>query len=138
MAPSRRPRWWAAKRWAGRLVGQPVRTVVVVWLWISMIPVYVGVVAPYAAYGSALTMGVGLAMFSGIAVHLWPTRTAPWRTVAWAAVLSSLTGAELLLAGADRLAPTGAMLVGLAVVLLRIGSNGRRLVELVRTWRTLR
>jgi hypothetical protein len=138
LTASRRPVRWTARKWAGRLVGQPVRTALVVFVWLGFMIPYVGVVAVYSAYGSALIMGMGLALFAGIAVHVWPTRTPPWRTVAWAAFTSALTGAELLLVGAGRLALTGAMLVGLTVVLLRINSNGRRLVGMFRTWRTLR
>jgi hypothetical protein len=126
------------KRWGRRLFGQPLRTFLVVFLWLTLMLPYIGVVAPYVAYGSALMMGVSLAVFTGIAVHLWPTRTAPWRTVAWAAGISAFTGAELLLLDVGRLALTGAMLAGFGVVLLRIGSNGRRLFGLFRTWRTLR
>ena len=138
LPPGPDPFRWKARRWVRRLVGQPVRTFLAVFLWLGLMLLYIGIVAPYTVYDSALFMGVGLAVFSGIAVHLWPTRTAPWRTVVWAALVSAFVGAELLILGADRLALTGAMLVGFAIVLLRIGSNGRRLIGLFRTWRSLR
>ncbi|GAB3856409.1 hypothetical protein ACFPIJ_58700 [Dactylosporangium cerinum] len=138
LPPAPRPMRWSLQRWARRLFGQPVRTFLVVFVWLGSMLTYIGLVAPYVAYGSALLMGVGLAVFSGIASHLWPTRTAPWRTVAWAAVGSAFAGAQLLLLDAGRLALTGAMLVGVAIVLLRIGSNGRRLIGLLRTWWSLR
>jgi hypothetical protein len=115
-----------------------LRTLVAVVLWLGLMSLYIGLVAPFMAYGAALTMGVGLACFTGIAVHLWPPRTAPWRTVAWTAFLSASAGAQLLLFDAGRLALTGAMLAGFAVVLLRINSNGRRIVGMVRTMRDLR
>jgi hypothetical protein len=135
--PTRRPVHWSVLR-VLRAVRQPLCTLLVVLLWLGLMVVYVTLVAPYNAYGSALFMGVGLAVFSGIAVHLWSPRTAPWRTVAWAALVSAFAGAELLISGAGRLALTGAMLIGFAVVLLRINSNGRRLVGLFRNWRALR
>ena len=132
LPPAPQPLRWTVRRWARRLFGQPVRTFLAVFLWLGSMLTYIGLVAPFAAYDSALLMGVGLALFSGIAVHLWPTRTAPWRTVMWAALVSAYTGAQLLLMDAGRFALTGAMLAGFAVVLLRIGGNGRRLVALVR------
>ncbi|MEV0133890.1 hypothetical protein AB0H83_36160 [Dactylosporangium sp. NPDC050688] len=138
LPPGPRPMRWGVQRWARRLFGQPIRTFFVVFLWLGSMLMYIALVAPYVAYGSAMFMGVGLALFSGIAVHLWPTRTAPWRTVAWAAVASAYTGAQLQMLNVGQLALTGAMLVGFAIVLLRIGSNGRRLVELFRTWWSLR
>jgi hypothetical protein len=136
--PFRRPARWAARRWLGRVFGQPLRTILVVLLWLGLMVPYVSVVATYAGYSSAAVMGFGLAVFSGIAVHVWPPRTAPWRTVAWAMVVSAFVGAQLLLLDAGRFALTGAMLTGFAIVLLRINSNGRRLVGLVGAWRRLR
>lgn len=138
LEPFRRPARWRIRRWASRVFGQPVRTIVVVMAWLAVMIPYVRAVSLYVSYDSALLMGVGLAVFSGIAVHLWPPRTAPWRTVAWAAIASAVAGAHLLLAGAGRFALTGSMLIGLVVVLLRIDSNGRRVIGMYRTWRSLR
>ena len=138
LPPAPQPVRWRVRRLVRHLFGQPVRTGLVVFFWLGSMLLYVRLVAPYADYGSALMMGIGLAVFAGIAVHVWPTRTAPWRTVAWAGVTSAYVGSTLLLLDAGRLALTGAMLVGLAVVVLRAGSNGRRLAGLFRTRRPLR
>jgi hypothetical protein len=132
LPPAPRPLRWTVGRWARRVFGQPVRTFLVVFFWLGSMLTYIGLVAPYADYDSALLMGVGLAVFSGIAVHLWPTRTAPWRTVAWAALVSAYVGAQLLVMDAGRYAITGAMVAGFVIVLLRVGGNGRRLVGLLR------
>ncbi len=138
LPPAPQPVRWRVRRLARHLFGQPVRTGLVVFFWLGSMLLYIRLVAPYADYGSALLMGMGLAVFAGIAVHVWPTRTAPWRTVAWAAVASAYTGSTLLLLDAGRLALTGAMLVGLTIVVLRAGSTARRLAGLLRTRRSLR
>lgn len=129
----------AASRSAGRvLFPQWLRTLAVVILWLGVTPVYVGLIAPYGVYSSAQTMCVGLVIASAISLHLWPPRTAPWRTLVWAALLSAMTGATLLPLGSGRFALMAATLVGFAVVALRVNQNGRRLMELFRTWRALR
>ena len=84
------------------------------------------------------SLGVGLAIFSMLAPHLWPTRTPPWRTVAWAFLLSLTVGANLLLLNAGRYALMAATLVGFGVVILRINQNGRELWKMFKTWRAVR
>ncbi len=117
---------------------QWLRTLVVALLWLGLVPIYASVLAPYVAYNSAQTFTVGLIMSSAIACHLWPTRTAPWRTLAWTAFIVSNVGMILLTAGAGRFALTGATIIGFGFVALRVNQNGRRLVNLVRTWRDVR
>lgn len=120
------------------LFPQWLRTVLVATLWLGITPVYVGLIAPFSVYSSAQTMCVGLVISSAISVHLWPPKTSPWRTLLWAAMLSVMTGATLLPLGMGRNALMAATLVGFVVVALRVNQNGRRLVGLIRTWRTLR
>lgn len=122
----------------GTIFPQWLRTALVTLLWLGSVPVYVQLISPYVTMRSAVSMAVGLAMFAGIAPHLWPTRTPPWRTVLWALFLSAVTGMTMLTLGAGRLSLTGATLVGFAIVLLRINQNGRKLWGLVQTWRHVR
>ena len=117
---------------------QAAATILAVVLWLGMVPVYIQLVAPYVSYLSASAMAVGLAISSGLACHLWPTRTPPWRTVALTALLSAMTGSVMLILGAGRVALTVATLVGFGFVALRANQNGRRLWRLVQTWRALR
>lgn len=120
------------------LFPQWLRTALLVLLWLGSTPVYVGLISPYVTYPSARSAAVGLAMFSGIAVHLWPPKTSPWRTVAWAAVCSTMTGSALLGMGAGRFALVAATLVGFGIVILRINQNARKLWGLFQTWRVIR
>ena len=83
-------------------------------------------------------MTVGLAVFSGLAPHLWPSRTAPWRTVAWAWVTSMLIGMTVLTMDWGRYSVTVATLVGFTIVVGRANQNARRLIDLFKTWRVMR
>ena len=94
--------------------------------------------APYASYVYAQGALFGMAVSSAVLIHLWPTRTPQWRTLFWAFLITSATGAMLLPLGAGRMALTGATLAGFGFVLLRMNQNGRKLMELVNDWRVLR
>lgn len=122
----------------GRLFPQWLRTLLVTLVWFAFMPVYIQLISPYATMLSARSMGVGLALFAGLAPHLWPTKTSPWRTPAWALVLSIFVGMTLLILGAGRWALLAATIVGFGIVLLRINQNGRKVWNLFRTWRYLR
>jgi hypothetical protein len=124
----------AAQKAPRVLFPQWLRTVLVVLLWLSSIPVYMQLVSPYVTYLSARTMGIGLAIFAGLAVHLWPTRTSPWRTVAWAATVTTLVGPVFLTLGWGRLGLALTTAIGFVIVILRVNQNGRKLVGLIRTW----
>lgn len=117
---------------------QITKTVLLVFLWLGFSPVYVRLIATYDRYLQAQTTVVGLAIFGGIAVHLWPTRTPPWRTIAWTMFLMMWAGMILLSLDTDRIALTGATITGFAVVLLRVNQNWTKLRELISTWRALR
>lgn len=117
---------------------QWARTAFAVLVWLGMTQLYVALIAPYVVYSSARSMTVGLAIFTGISVHLWPTRTAPWRTVAWAALLTALLGSTLLTLGLGRVALSLTTVAGFGFVLIRVNQNGRRLWEMFQTWRVLR
>lgn len=117
---------------------QWARTTLAVFIWIICIPLYVSVVAPYSAYIATTVMGLSLAVFSGLAPHLWKSRTPPWRTVFWTFVGSVAVAMPLLTSGTGRFAVVAATIVGFCIVLLRAGQNGRRLIGLIRDWRALR
>lgn len=121
-----------------RVFPQWVRTAVIVFLWLAMSPLYVGLISTYNAYSNAHLMTACLAVCSGLAVHLWPTRTSPWRTVLWALLLSMLTGMTGLLLGAGPASVTAATIVGFIIVGLRANQNGRKLWRLFQSWRALR
>lgn len=117
---------------------QWLRTALMVLVWLGSVPLYVSSVAPYVAYQSATVMTVSLAMFSGIAVHVWPTRTSPWRTVAWAWVGSLAVGLLCLSLYWGRYALTLACITGFLIVIARCNQNARKLAGLIKTWREMR
>lgn len=117
---------------------QWLRTALLVFLWLGSVPLYVSVIAPYVAYMSATIMSVGLAIFAGLAPHLWPSRTPPWRTVAWAWVASMLIGMTVLTMDWGRYSVTVATIVGFGIVIGRANQNARRLIDLFKTWRVMR
>lgn len=127
-----------ARKIPSKVFPQWLRTTLTVTLWLGTVPMYVSVIAPYVAYTSAITMTVGLAIFSGLAPHLWPSRTSPWRTVGWAWLASMLAGMTVLTMEWGRYALTVATLVGFAVVIARANQNARRLIDLFKTWRVMR
>lgn len=127
-----------ARRIPGKVFPQWLRTSLAVFLWLGFVPFYVSAIAPYVAYMSATAMSVGLAFFSGLAPHLWPSRTSPWRTVAWAWTLSVLLGMTVLTMGGGRYALTAATVAGFTLVAARANQNARRLIDLIRTWRVMR
>lgn len=128
----------SARSLLGKLFPQWLRTLLVVTLWLGTVPIYVSLIAPYVAYKSAIVMAVGLAIFSGFAPHLWPSRTSPWRTVAWAWLCSTLTGMLCLSLGWGRYSVMLVTLVGFGIVAGRANQNARKLVGLVSTWRAMR
>lgn len=128
----------AARTVPSKVFPQWLRTLLLVTLWLGSVPLYVSVIAPYVAYLSATAMTVGLAIFSGLAPHLWPSRTAPWRTVVWAWVFSMLAGMTVLTLEWGRYSVTIASIVGFAIVIGRSNQNARRLIDLFKTWRVMR
>lgn len=122
----------------GVVFPQWLRTLLVVTLWLGSVPIYVSLISPYVAYLSAIVMSVGLAIFSGLAPHVWPSRTPPWRTVAWAGILSTVLGLTALTMGWGRYSLTIATIVGFTVVIARANQNARRLIDLFKTWRVMR
>lgn len=117
---------------------QWLRTLLVVFIWLGLSPFYIGLVATYDVYNSAQSMLVGLAIFSGLAPHLWPSRTSPWRTVAWTGVVTSVLGMALLSLGAGRYSLMVVTILGFLIVVLRANQNARRLWGLFKTYRVSR
>lgn len=117
---------------------QMLKTALVAMFWVGLSPIYVQLIATYRGYFEAQVTVLGLAVGGGIAVHLWPTKTPPWRTLMWSLALSMITGMIALTLGADNTALTVSTIVGFAVIALRTNENWSRLRELVRTWRVLR
>lgn len=129
----------STRSFLGRYVfPQWLRTVLMAGFWLAIMPFWIGVVSPYSTYSSATTAGVGLVVSSALFVHLWPPRTAPWRTLAWTALLSAVIGSSLLLLGTGSWALRIAVAAGFGFVLLRINQNGRHLWEMFKLWRVLR
>lgn len=123
---------------AGLLFPQVVRTILAASLWLGLTNIYVGLISPYSVYFSAQTMTVGLIISSAVVLHLWPPRTAPWRTLAWTAFLTASLGATLLTLGLGRHALSIVTIVAFGFVALRTNQTGRHLVGMFRTWRDLR
>ena len=127
-----------ARRVPGVVFPQWLRTLLIVALWLGTTPFYVAAISPYITYISATMMTTGLALFAGLAPHLWPSRTPPWRTVAWAWLVSMLAGFTILTMDGGRYALTATTVVGFVIVVSRANQNARRLVDLFRTWRAMR
>lgn len=122
------------KIWARRfrrgfrvLFPQWLRTTIVAALWLGAMAYWVSLTSVYASYGSAYLAGIGMVLFGAIGGHLWPTRTPPWRTLAWASLLTIWTGSTLLLAGAGQYALTGATILGIVFIVARVNQNARRI-----------
>lgn len=106
---------------------QWVRTTLVAVLWLGAMAYWVSLTSTYASYGSAYLAGIGMVLFGAIGAHLWPTRTPPWRTLAWVALLTIWVGSTLLLAGAGQYALTAATILGIVFIAARVNQNARRI-----------
>lgn len=107
-------------------------------LWLCTLPVYVAFVSPYISYGYATIVMAGTALTAGALLHLWPSKTAPWRTLLWAYLLMAFAGSTLLQLGAGTLALTASAILGVVFVGVRVNQNGRKLVGMIQDWRALR
>jgi hypothetical protein len=105
---------------------QWLKTLIVTFVWLGVMVPWVSVTTIYAQFGSGVMAGVGMALFAGIAGHVWPTRTPPWRTVAIVALFTAWLGSTLLLAGLGAYALTITGLAGSLLILMRINENGRK------------
>lgn len=114
-----------------------VKTILFCLFWLGISPIFIRLIAPYRDYPSAQMGLVGLIVFGGIAVHLWPTRTPPWRTMAWAMFAMIPLGSFALTLGWGSYALTLCTFVGFFIILCRVNSNLRRFMGMVRTWRDL-
>lgn len=128
----------AASRAPHVLFPQWLRTAFAVFLWLGLVPLQVSVTALYVDYTKAMVMCACMGAFAGLAPTLFPSRTPPWRTVAWAWFLSVSVGMATLSLGGGHLSLTLTALTGFGVIFLRTGQWGRRLVGLVQTWRAVR
>lgn len=116
---------------------QIAKTVVACVFFLTLTPMLVRLIALYRDYPAAQMGLVGLIVGGGIAVHLWPTVSPPWRTLAWAMFTMIPVGSISLMLGLGSYALTLATFVGYFIVVMRVNANGRRIAGLVRTWRSL-
>jgi len=120
----------AARRKAARvtkaLFPQWLKTALVTFLWLGLMVPWASVTSLYVRSGNGLMVGYGLALLAAIGGHLWPTRTPPWRTVLFAALLSTWLGSTLLLAGFMGYGLTITGVVSLLFLLARFNQNGRK------------
>lgn len=119
-------------RGVARVFPQWLRTALVLFLWLGSMGFWVSVTTLYRSYPNGYMVGVGLALCTAIAVHVWPTRTPPWRTLAITGIGTAWLGSSLLLEGAGQYALTIAAVAGLLFVGARVNQNGRRLWRLAR------
>lgn len=110
---------------------QWVKTVLVTFLWLGLMTPWVSVTTLYVRSGNGLLVGFGLAFLAAIGSHLWPTRTPPWRTVAFTALLSTWLGSTLLLAGFMGYGLTITGIVSLLFLLARFNQNGRKVFRAI-------
>jgi hypothetical protein len=108
---------------------QWLKTLFATFVWLGVMVPWVSVTTIYAQFGSGVMTGVGMALFAGIAGHVWPTRTPPWRTVVIVALFTAWLGSTLLLAGLGAYGLTITGLAGSLLILMRINENGRKVVR---------
>lgn len=119
-------------RGARKIFPQWLRTSVVAFIWLGLMAFWVGVTSMRSSYSSGYLVGVSLVLFTAIGCHVWPTRTPPWRTLVFTAILTMWVGAVLLLSGATQYALTISAMCGLLFVLARMNQNARRLWRVAR------
>ena len=118
-----------AARATGFIFPQWLRTLIATFVWLGLMVPWVSVTTIYTQFGSGVMAGVGMALFAGIAGHVWPTRTPPWRTVVIVALFTAWLGSTLLLAGLGAYGLTITGLAGCLVILMRINENGRKVIR---------
>ena len=121
-----------------RVFPQPVRTVLALLLWLSLGLIWTVAVSGLNGDLGAGLVYIGLGFFAALGAHAWPTRTPPWRTLAWTFAITIGLGSNLSLLGMGRLAVTISMLAGALFILLRLNENGRKIVGLVKASREAR
>lgn len=117
---------------------QPFKTLGLAILWFATLPVYVRLISPFVSYMYAEIMVAAIIFATTVLVHLYPTRTPPWRTVFWAFWIIAFTGSIMLSFNAGTAALTTATIVGVIFIALRVNQNGRKLVGVIKDWRELR
>lgn len=118
------------RRTAGRVIRiifpQWLKTLLVTLVWLGLMSPWVSVTTLYTRTGNGAMVGIGMAVSTAIACHVWPTRTPPWRTVAFTAFFSAWLGSTLLLAGFLGYGLTVTHIVCALFVLARVNQNGRK------------
>lgn len=117
---------------------QPAKTIIAATVWLGISPLYISTIAPYVSYWYASLLLPGLVVASAVLLHLWPSRTPPWRSLVWCFFLMGAVGSLLLQMGAGTMALTAAALAGTTFMGLRINQNGRKLWHMVQDWRAFR
>lgn len=114
------------------------KTALAAILWAMCTPAQVMVIAPYVSYTYAQGVLLCITLMAAILLHLWPPRTAQWRTLFWMFWIIGGVGAIVLYLGGGSASVTLAAVAAVAFMFLRMNQNGRKLVGLIRDWRALR
>ncbi|MFH8802176.1 hypothetical protein ACH4F6_21640 [Streptomyces sp. NPDC017936] len=102
-------------------------------IWVTLIRQQASLMVDWRLYyAQALVACAALAVGSVMVVYMYPPRTARWRTVAWAFLASSLSGALVYAALGGRAGLLGALFGGALVLWARAEERGRRAVRRVR------
>ncbi|MFD7712221.1 hypothetical protein ACFV6E_38890 [Streptomyces sp. NPDC059785] len=102
-------------------------------VWVTLIRQQSALIVNWQLYyAQALVATAALAVGSVMVVYMYPPRTARWRTVAWAFLFSSLTGALLYAALGGRAGLLGALAGGALVLWARGAERGRRAFRRMR------
>lgn len=107
-----------------------------VLLWVLLQPLLTAVTSTFRYYPVAYVTGWAIAATAALAAHLWPTWTAPWRTLAWAWICMAMVGSTALTAGWGQWSLTLAAAAALVVIAARANQNARRVADLVRRRRS--
>lgn len=108
---------------------QWLRTVLVMFVEMAMAMNWLAATSTASQMGGAISIALLHPVAVGIAVHVWPTRTPPWRTLVWTWLLSWLTASILYMGwGVDwTIYPAIAIIV--IVTAARCNANLRRAVN---------
>ncbi|GAA4684526.1 hypothetical protein GCM10023347_44560 [Streptomyces chumphonensis] len=125
-----------AGRDRGRNLGAHLKVACAFVAWIALLREQARLLAAWPQYSAqTLVAAAGIAVCALVAVHLYPPRTARWRTLAWTFLASTVVGALAEAALGGRAGLAGALLAAAAVLWARGEERGRRAVRHLRARR---
>ncbi|WP_340560109.1 hypothetical protein [Streptomyces sp. GSL17-111] len=123
-------------RGRGRSLGAHLKVACAFVAWIALLREQARLLGEWPQYyAQALVASAGIAVCALLAVHLYPPRTARWRTLAWTFLASTVVGALAEAGLGGRAGLAGALLAAAVVLWARGEERGRRAVRHLRARR---